>query len=159
MNPAHQPTFWLTAGPPPDEGVYGHDAGGLGPAFAELPVLIVEDEAMIAWMLESLLEDLGFRRIAIAADGDQAVAAAALTAPRLILSDINLGPGRDGVEAVAEIRRRTGAAVVFISAYVDQDARTRIEAQVSGALILSKPVGSEDVASAVRRLLIPDTLH
>ena len=79
----------------------GHSAGAesvrLKPEVLAAPVLIVEDEAMIAWMLESLLEDMGFTAITVVATGDEALDAARRLSPGLIVSDINLGPsGLDG---------------------------------------------------------------
>jgi CheY-like chemotaxis protein len=91
----------------------------------ESPVLIVEDEAMIAWTVESLLEELGFTRIAIAASGETAIAEAARVAPQLIVSDINLGPARmDGVAAAIEMVARAAAAVVFVTGHASASAAT-----------------------------------
>lgn len=117
-------------------------------ALSRVPVLVIEDEAMIAWMLESLLEDMGFEAIMLASDAKEAAAAAERRAPELVISDINLGFGADGVEAVGAIRRTCSPAVVFVSGYIDENARSRIFEQVAGARILSKPL-SGTVLSAV----------
>ena len=126
---------------------------GPSPALARVPVLVIEDEAMIAWMLESLLEDMGFEAITLASNAAEAIAAAARRTPELVISDINLGAGADGIDAVGAIRRTCSPAVVFVSAYIDANARTRIAEQVAGARILSKPLGGDDLAAVVRDAL------
>jgi two-component system, response regulator PdtaR len=128
---------------------------GQGPAeaLARIPVLVIEDEAMIAWMLESLLEDMGFEAITLASDAKEATAAAKRRTPGLIISDINLGPGADGIEAVGAIRRACSPAVVFVSAYIDETAQNRIAEQVSGARILQKPLTGDGLYSVVRDAL------
>lgn len=147
---------WCAAGP---TGV-GWRASGepprFDPALLAGPVLVIEDEAMIAWTMESLLEEMGFSAIAIAASGEQAVEVAGQVRPRLILSDINLGPaGMDGVQAVVAILARRQAAVVFVSAYIDADAQQRIVRHVPAAVTAAKPVGSDELRRAIHRAATP----
>lgn len=133
-------------------------AAGQAPAaeLARVPVLVIEDEAMIAWMLESLLEDMGFEEITLASDAAEAAAAAARRTPDLVISDINLGSGPDGIDAVGAIRRACNPAVVFVSAYIDNDARSRIAEQVAGARILSKPLSGDGLSEVIRDALSLD---
>lgn len=128
---------------------------GQGPSstLARVPVLVIEDEAMIAWMLESLLEDMGFESVTLASNAAEAIAAAKRQAPELVISDINLGPGADGIEAVAAIRLTCSPAVAFVSAYIDDNARSRIFEQVAGARILSKPLSGDQLSAVIRDAL------
>lgn len=120
----------------------------------ERPVLIVEDEAIIAWMLESLLEDMGFLSVSTAATGEEALAAAAERPPVLIVSDINLGPRSiDGVDAAAAICRRQTAPVVFVTGHASPDALVRIERDVPNALLLRKPITFSALRRAVSEVL------
>ena len=131
-------------------------ADALPAALLESPVLIVEDEAMIAWTVESLLEDLGFTRIAIAASGEAAIAHAARETPRLIVSDINLGPARmDGVAAAIAMVARAAASVVFVTGHASAEARARIERGVPGAAVLSKPIAADALRRAIRAATAP----
>ena len=122
-------------------------------ALARVPVLVIEDEAMIAWMLESLLEDMGFEAIALASNAAEAAAAAARRTPELVISDINLGPGADGIEAVGAICQTCTPSVVFVSAYVDESARSRISDRVADARILSKPLSGDGLSAVIRDAL------
>ena len=107
---------------------------------------------MIAWMLESLLEDLGFTDITVVASGERAIVEAGRLPPALIVSDINLGSASlDGVGAVCTIVQRSGAFVVFVSGYADDSARRRIAAGVPGAVLLRKPVEAQRLEEAIRQ--------
>ncbi len=116
-------------------------------------ILIVEDEVLIAWMIESLLEDAGFQSIRLATSAADALASAHERGPELIISDINLGVGDNGIEAAIRMRQIAPAPVVFISAYVDGTARTRIADEIGDAVILRKPVEQRALMAAVRELL------
>jgi CheY-like chemotaxis protein len=133
--------------PPParDDGVVGDRSKGVG----SLKVLIVEDESIIAWALQSLVEDLGHEVLDVLSSGEAAIAAAAQHEPELILMDINLGHGIDGIEAAQHIQAARAVTLIFVSAYGDETTRARIRDRVPGALLLTKPVS----ASAIRRAI------
>ena len=122
---------------------------GVDAALLATPILIVEDEVMIAWMVESLLEEAGFTAIDIASTATQATASADRRMPGLIITDINLGSGPDGVTTAAEIARLGTPAVLFVTAYVDDATRARVEAEVPGAPVLRKPVQADKLYAAV----------
>ncbi len=118
-------------------------------------VLIVEDEMMIAWMIESLLSDAGFTDIVVAADGEEACRLASETAPGLVVSDINLGAGINGVEAAVAICSDGQIPVLFVTAYADASARARIAEHFPGAELLRKPLDRKTLMAAVARALDP----
>lgn len=119
------------------------------------PILIVEDEVMIAWMLQTLLEEAGFDAVVIASDGDSALAEAARLRPALLISDINLGAGIDGVEVATRIAGGAGTPVLFVSAHADNAARVRIAEDVPCAVLLCKPVDAAAFTAAVFSALAP----
>lgn len=143
----------FAASTPPKRSLSPAAGWGPSPTLAQVPVLVIEDEAMIAWMLESLLEDMGFEVIVLASNAMEAVAAAERRTPELVISDINLGFGADGIEAVGAIRRICNPAVVFVSAYIDENARNRISEQVADARILAKPMTGNGLAAAIQNVL------
>ena len=143
----------FAASAPPGRLSPSAEAQGPSPALARVPVLVIEDEAMIAWMLESLLEDMGFEAIMIASNAIEAARAAERRTPELVISDINLGPGADGIEAVGAIRNTCSPAVVFVSAYVDENARSRISERIAGARVLPKPLSGDQLSAVIRDAL------
>jgi DNA-binding LytR/AlgR family response regulator len=117
--------------------------------------LIAEDEPVLAQALREQLAQVwpGLEVVAIAGDGDQALADIARLAPEVVFLDIRM-PGRSGLEvARALAQAEPGAAgvplVVFVTAY-DQHA---IEAFESAAVdYLLKPVAADRLARCVDRL-------
>jgi len=85
-------------------------------------VLIVDDQPpfrAVARTLVSLIA--GWRVVAEVASGEDAVAAAAGSAPSVVLMDINL-PGINGIEATRQIiAARPGVRVVLLSTYAADD--------------------------------------
>ena len=149
-----------SGGTPPAHGAgRGRAAPPIDPRLLDTPVLIIEDEAMIAWTLESLFDDMGFTHIALAPNAAAAIAAAAREAPGLIVSDINLGSGPDGVEAVATITAAARVPAIFVTGYPSEDARARIAQAVPGAAVLRKPVQADDLVAAVAAALAEPTAH
>lgn len=125
----------------------------LDPSITSAHVLIIEDEMMIAWMIQSLIEDMGFTSIAVAADGEEALRMASEDAPGLVISDINLGVAPDGVETVARICATMTTKVMFVSGYANSDAKDRIERMIGGAQVLRKPIEAARLQNAVIELL------
>ena len=127
--------------------------GGEPAPAAGRRIAIVEDELMVAWALESSVEDMGYSVTGIFADAD-AVLESLLTRPvELVLMDINLGAGMDGVDTARRIRAAYGIPIIFISAYADAAMQTRIGKDVPGARFLRKPVQAADLEGALRSAL------
>lgn len=77
-------------------------------------ILLVEDNEISRDILTRRLRKSGYQ-ILFAADGVEALAAAAREQPDLILMDMSL-PGIDGWETTAELRRRPGVAAIPVIA-------------------------------------------
>lgn len=76
--------------------------------------LIVEDEIFVALDLERILTDAGYDVAAIAADADEALAAA--PACHFAFVDVNLRDGPTGPSIANRIARDHGVKVVFVTA-------------------------------------------
>jgi CheY-like chemotaxis protein len=96
-------------------------------------ILIVEDEAIPAMLLEEMVEDLGFIVCGKAVSGPGAVMAAEDYRPDLILMDIRLAQGTDGIKAAVEIRQRLDIPSLFMSAFSDKATMARAQ--------VARPVG------------------
>ncbi len=116
-------------------------------------VLIVEDEATNALMLEELLVELGYAVAGIAATADDAVRKAEAAAPDLILMDVRLRGERDGIEAAAEIRNRLGIPSLFLTAYADVETVDRACATAPAGYVV-KPFQPAELRSAIEIALI-----
>jgi two-component system, response regulator PdtaR len=117
--------------------------------------LIVEDEFLIALDLETDLCALGFDVCDLAANADKARSLAMSNQPDVVLMDVNLEGGREGIEAARWLREVCDTAVVFVTSYNDDDTVERIHQQVPGAPVLAKPVYRETLADAVAEVSQP----
>jgi DNA-binding response OmpR family regulator len=111
--------------------------------------MIVEDETMIALSLEADMQALGFDTCHLAANGQQAFLHAMRDQPDVVLMDVNLEGGREGIEAARWLRGVCDVPIVFVTGYTDGDTIERIRERVRGAPVLTKPVYKDRLADAV----------
>jgi DNA-binding response OmpR family regulator len=111
--------------------------------------LIVEDEILIALHLEAELNRLGFDVCELAPNDREARAVAMSDHPDIVLVDVSLEGGREGIDAARWLREVCGAAVVFVTSYTDEGTLERIRERVPGAPVLSKPVYRQRLADVV----------
>ncbi len=83
-------------------------------------ILIIEDEALIAMDLQSLVENLGHEVQGVARTRSEAVTIAKQQKPGLILADIQLADGSSGIDAVNDLLNTFEIPVIFITAYPER---------------------------------------
>jgi CheY-like chemotaxis protein len=89
-------------------------------------ILIVEDEALIAWMLADSLEDAGHEVVGPAATMAEALALCeGAPPPELALLDINLRDGSNGVDVARALLSRWGVLSIFASGQMMEARRAR----------------------------------
>lgn len=116
-------------------------------------VLIVEDELLVAWHLESLAREQSLEVCALVPDGDGAIEQAIDLDVDLILMDIRLAGRMDGIEAARRIREQRNTPIIFITAHGDPDTRARIEQLLPGMPVLAKPITAEGLKEAINSVL------
>ncbi len=112
-------------------------------------ILLADDHTMLRQSLRRALTERGLDVVGEAGDGDEAVAAAAMLRPDVVLMDLRM-PGLDGVGATARITAEVGGANVLVLTTYDTDADilAAIEAGAVGYLLKDAP--PEELATAVR---------
>jgi DNA-binding NarL/FixJ family response regulator len=115
--------------------------------------LIVEDEPVVALDLEDAMVEMGFYVCGLAATQDRACSLAASEQPDVVLMDVCLEGGREGIEAARWLREACGAEVVFLTGLTDRATLERIHEQVPGAPVLPKPISHARLAEVVAALL------
>ena len=121
------------------------------PATQPRTVMIVEDEAPIREGLGLLLEEWGYQAVAAATAEEAAQLAREFDAPPdLILSDLHLGEGPDGIEAIAAVRRECACDVPAILITGDTSHEELRRANASGHPVLFKPVQARKLLNALR---------
>ena len=94
------------------------------PTDARTPrrVLIAEDEALIRMDLAEMLRDEGYEIVGEAGTGEEAIALAGHLRPDVVLCDLRLGEGLDGIATTARIRALTPTPAVLMLTTFDRDA-------------------------------------
>ncbi|RRR71814.1 MAG: response regulator [Candidatus Viridilinea halotolerans] len=116
-------------------------------------ILIVEDEAVIAMDMQGLLERLGYQVPIITGDAEETFAAVRVACPDLVLLDINLGNGPDGISVAEELQRLWQVPVIFLTAHADAATVGRAKA-VQPYHYLLKPFAERELAIAVELALL-----
>ena len=110
-------------------------------------VLVIEDEPMIAMLLQDIFEEAGATSFAFAATEQDAVELAVQQTPAVIASDVHLLEGT-GPHAVQQIHDRLGEVpVIFITA-TPQDC----EPCNPSGVIIQKPFNVRQVKSVFQQL-------
>jgi diguanylate cyclase (GGDEF)-like protein len=111
-------------------------------------VLIVEDEAITALDIATELRGLGYEVCGIVDTSAEALTVAARERPGLVLMDVRLADGGDGIEAARHIRQQQDTAVVFLTAHSDESTLARaLDVSPDGYLI--KPFRARDLKVAI----------
>jgi len=109
-------------------------------------VLIIEDEPMIAMLIQDALEEAGVTSFAFAATEQDAFELALQHRPEAITADVRLLDGT-GPQAVERIRARVGSIPAI---YITGNP----EACNAGDPILVKPVSARQVIGTFQRLML-----
>lgn len=106
-------------------------------------ILVVEDEALVSYSLQRLLEVLGYTVIETVTTGESAVVEAERLRPDLILMDIRLAGQMNGITAAAQIRERLDVPVVYLTGYADEDTLQRAKLTAPSGYLLKPVEGGE----------------
>lgn len=114
-------------------------------------VMIIEDEAIIAMDLQSIVADMGHGITGVARTRDSAVSLARTERPDLVLADIQLADNSSGIDAVNDILADLGdLPVIFITAFPE---RLLTGERPEPAFLISKPYREDQVRSAVSQAM------
>lgn len=115
-------------------------------------VLVVDDHPVVRTGLRAVLDaDSRVSVLGEAATGEEAITLAAQLRPDVVLCDLRLGEGLDGVATTLRLRELQPAPAVLILTTFDRDAEIlgAIEAGASGYLLKDMPPAA--IAEAVQR--------
>ena len=116
------------------------------------PVLIVEDDGLIALSLMQLLQKSGYDVPDPVASGEEAIESIRTSMPDLILMDITFAHGIDGIETARQIRQIADIPIIFISAHSDEKQRARA-GEIARSGFIVKPFTDREVLSQIEELL------
>ncbi|MEO2002732.1 MAG: response regulator [Candidatus Poribacteria bacterium] len=117
-------------------------------------ILVVDDEPANTLLLESILEDEGYRSVRGCNDPREAVALYPEYRPHIVLLDLGM-PHMDGYEVMKRIaEHEEGQYVPVLVLTGQQDRDTRLRALAAGAKdFLTKPFDLTEVTLRIRNLI------
>jgi two-component system response regulator RegX3 len=113
-------------------------------------ILLVDDEETLRSSLEFALQKEGFE-VLTAADGPGALAAAAASAPDLILLDLML-PGIDGLEVCRRLRAHSSVPILMLTAK-DQEIDKVLGLELGADDYITKPFSTRELLARMRAVL------
>ncbi|WP_417563266.1 response regulator [Microbacterium sp.] len=114
-------------------------------------VLIVDDHPVVRTGVRALLQaDPGIEVVGEAASGPEAVEQATALRPRVVLCDLRLGEGMDGIGVTAAVRALEDAPAVLILTTFDRDAELLGALQAGAAGYLLKDADPAHIVRAVK---------
>ncbi len=118
-------------------------------------ILVVEDEAIVDRDIRQQLTELGYEPVGHATRGEQAIALAGELRPDLVLMDVQLAAGMDGVAAAQAIRTQFSLPVVFLTAFADDEMLERAKlAEPFGTIV--KPFTKRELRTVLELALYKD---
>jgi DNA-binding NarL/FixJ family response regulator len=115
-------------------------------------ILIIEDDGLIALDIHATISCLKIDVVGHAFDGESGHRMALLHMPDLIVMDIHLGRGIDGIETALRIHRDICTRIFFLSASLDGQMLERAKAaRMHG--YLRKPFGGPDLQRGITAAL------
>lgn len=92
----------------------------------EIKILVVEDEAIIAYELTKKLSQLGFNPLKYVDTGERAILSIEENSPDLVILDIKIKGAMDGIEIAEIIKENYEIPFIFLSAFSDSRSLERV---------------------------------
>ncbi len=115
-------------------------------------IFIIEDEGLIALMLQRYLSSQNYNILGIAKEGLKAIDRIKELDPDLIILDVNIQGSINGVETFKIIRSFSKAPVIFLTGNSIDIITNNIEC--IGVPIFEKPVSLEDLKRSIEKIFL-----
>ncbi|MGM0506556.1 MAG: response regulator [Bacteroidota bacterium] len=114
-------------------------------------ILIVEDNQVLSFMLQRMVERLGHHVMGMVTRGEEAVSIASEEPCDLILMDIMLLGEMDGIEAYKQIRKVKTIPVIYTTGNSDPHNRQRAS-DLGFHDFLTKPISFQELTRSIDQL-------
>ncbi len=115
----------------------------------EARILIVEDDAILAWDLENVLAQEGHRIVGRAGTFESALALAESRRPDLVIMDLKLAHGTSGLATASEIYHRFGIRSLFVSGNIDPALVAKATEDCNPLGFLGKPYAPTELTELI----------
>ncbi|AZL10594.1 response regulator [Brevibacterium aurantiacum] len=115
-------------------------------------VILVDDHPVVRAGLRSVIDAPDhIAVIGEASTGEEALAAVAELAPDVVLCDLRLGEGIDGIEVTKRLNARPSKPAVLILTTFDNDSEIVAALNAGAAGYLLKDINPEDISTAIEK--------
>ncbi len=114
----------------------------------QIKILIIEDEAIVAWNLELLLQNFGYEVTGTADNARHGLQLFHQHAPDLVLLDINIQGDHDGIHLAEQMKMVRELPIIFLTAMTDTDYLQRAKS-INPAAYLIKPFQEKGLQMAI----------
>jgi DNA-binding NarL/FixJ family response regulator len=129
-----------------------------GRSDGAIRVVVVDDHPVVRRGLRALLDSLpDVEVVGEAADGEAAVREVQLTAPDVVLMDVQM-PGTDGIEATRRVRTAMPDAAVLMLTMYDDDTTVFTAMQAGARGYLLKGAEQDDIGRALRAVVAGEVI-
>lgn len=111
-------------------------------------ILVVEDDLATSTFVRKKLEAADYKVVGVATNATQAIAMLKGNDVDVILMDINLEDGSDGVELAEVIQNDFDGSIIFVSAHTHEETIIRVK-KVNPTAFLTKPFKEKDLLIAI----------
>lgn len=112
-------------------------------------LIIVDDHPIVRAGIRAVVAARGFDVVAEVGSGEEAIEAARRLRPDVVLCDLRLGDGMDGVATTAALRALDAPPAVLILTTFDHDAQIVRAVEAGAAGYLLKEVGVDVISRAI----------
>lgn len=114
----------------------------------QIKILIVEDDIFICQDIREHLENMDYQVSGVAYNAQGAYGQLVENTPDLVLLDINLGEGQDGIDIAQQIRKKHQIPFIFLTSYASKSVLERAKPTRPAGYIV-KPFDEKDLFAAV----------
>ncbi len=107
-------------------------------------ILVVDDSTTTGNLLKLHLQNLGYETVGIAVNANEAMQLVSSQHPDLVLMDINLGEGINGIEVADIIMGQHNIPVIYVTAYSDEQTLAAAKHSMPYGFI-NKPIRPKDL--------------
>jgi PAS domain S-box-containing protein len=115
-------------------------------------ILVVEDGLIMARDIERRLHTMGYGVAGLAQSGEEAARMVMHVKPDLVLMDVSLKGGMDGIQTAQKIREMIDIPVVYVTAYSDDGTLARARATNPFGYVL-KPFEEKELRTTIEMAL------
>jgi two-component system, response regulator PdtaR len=115
-------------------------------------IVIVEDSLLLSLVLGRIVEKLGYKVLAKALNGQEAIRKIKQYNPDIVLMDVSLEEGFDGIETGSLLRTFTDVPIIYISGYSDKKNIARA-GRTDYVDYLVKPITQDDLVIPLEKAI------